>query len=81
MISSLRIAGILRDLSRLGNGADLGVAAKKAVTALVREYVEVPHPTFAPGAPVRDVLREIGGHNELSQAVDGMEEAGAVRRA
>jgi manganese-dependent inorganic pyrophosphatase len=113
-ISSLRIAGILRDLSRLENGADLGAAARKAITARVREYVEVPHPTFSPGALVRDVLREIGGHNaggfvvlddegrlagvitrvsflaqsrlrvvmvdhnELSQAVDGMEEADVV---
>ncbi len=113
-ISTLRIAGILRDLASLRDGENLAEAARRAITAPIREYVEVPHPTFKPHDQVRNVLREIGGHNEggfmvmdeeghlvgvitrvsflaesrlrvimvdhneLSQAVDGMEEADVI---
>jgi manganese-dependent inorganic pyrophosphatase len=113
-ISTRRMAAILKDLSSLENVDELGAAARKAVSAPIREYVEVPHPTFKPGDLVRAVLREIAGHNEggfvilndegrlvgvitrvsfleesrlrvimvdhneLSQAVDGMEEADVV---
>jgi manganese-dependent inorganic pyrophosphatase len=114
VLTVLRVAGILKDLAALPAGKDLGAAAHRALSAKVREYVEVPHPTFRPGDLARAVIRDVAGrnaggflvldddgrlvgvitrenflaenrfrvvmvdHNELSQAVDGMDQADVV---
>jgi manganese-dependent inorganic pyrophosphatase len=110
-ISTLKIAAIMRDLARLPAGEDPGAAVTRVTSAPIRRFVEVPHPVFKPADIVKNVLRQISGHNdggfivldddgrlagvitrvsflgesrtrvilvdhnELSQSVDGMEEA------
>jgi manganese-dependent inorganic pyrophosphatase len=114
MITTLRIAGILRDLAALPEQGKVGAALKRSLSAGIREYVEVPHPTYRPEDQVRSVLRDITGrnaggfivldgddklkgvitrenfltenrfrvvmvdHNEITQAVDGMDQADVV---
>lgn len=111
MVSTLKISALMRDLARLPAGEDPGAALTRVTTAPLRQFVEVPHPVFKPSDIVKNVLRQISGHNEggfivldddgklagvitrvsflaesrlrvimvdhneLSQAVDGMEEA------